>query len=58
MAGDAIDALTDRLQRTDPETGEKVASVEDIKCPFELFIGIKNQADLASRIEELERGRK
>jgi hypothetical protein len=58
MAGKALDALTDRLDRTDPETGERVTTLPDICAAFELFINVTNAADLKARIEELERGRK
>jgi hypothetical protein len=55
MAGKALDKLNDRLDRTDPETGEASVTLEDIRAAFELSINLQNAADLKARIEDLER---
>jgi hypothetical protein len=55
MAGKALDVLNKRLDKKDPDTGETSATLDDVKAAFELFVGIKNAADLQSRLEELER---
>jgi hypothetical protein len=61
MCGKALDALTARLSRVHPETGELVVSLDDIKAAFELYCGVTSASEVQSRLELIEqavRGRK
>jgi hypothetical protein len=54
MAGKALDALTERLSRTDPKTGALMVGLDDIKACFEIFVHTTNAAELKQRLELLE----
>ena len=53
MSGKAIDVLTKRLDRTDPETGEVAATLDDVKAAFDLFGGLKSNTELQAKLDKL-----
>jgi hypothetical protein len=53
MSGKAIDVLTARLDRTDPDTGEVAASLDDVKAAFDLFGGLKSNTELQAKLDKL-----
>jgi hypothetical protein len=53
MAGKAIDKLIARLDKVNAETGETACTLDDVKCAFDLFGGLKSNTELQAKLDRL-----
>jgi putative insertion element HTH domain-containing protein len=53
MSEKCLDKLLERLDRVDEETGQTLATVEDIRLAYDLYGGLRSNVELAAKLDKL-----